>query len=308
MGNFSKSEKNSSMHKNYTNQYSYSKLTCFEQCPFKYRLKYIERIKPPIEQTIENCLGKTVHSSLEWLYKEIKKGKVPSAEDLVRAYASNWRKIYSSGALITNERMTKEDYFNRGVGFLLDYYLANYPFDDNTLDVEKKIGFELEGRYILGFIDRLAYDKTKGEYVVHDYKTSGTLPTKERIEKDKQLSIYTLAIKELFGKTKRVLLVWHYLHFNKKIFMRKSDKDLEKVKRELLDLILKIESESSFRPTPSGLCEWCEYKKYCPVFGGSPPMLMGEKRSSSNPSKSPASSDEQDPLKRFPTIKKYLRG
>ena len=33
--------------------YSHSRLSTFEQCPFKFKLRYIDEIEPEIEKTIE---------------------------------------------------------------------------------------------------------------------------------------------------------------------------------------------------------------------------------------------------------------
>ena len=271
--------------------YSYSKLSCFEQCPFKYKLRYIEKIKPEIEPIIEIHLGKTVHDSLEWLYNKVKKNKIPTAEELIQHYSKNWQDTYKPEFVITDKKLTQKDYFNKGVGFLLNYYMEHKPFDDNTLETEKKILFNLGNSQILGYIDRIAYDENKKEYVIHDYKTSGSLPTKEKIDNDRQLSIYSLAVQELFGKQERSLLVWHYLNFNKQIFARKSNQELEQLKQDILNLIQKIEFAKQFPTNKATLCNWCEYKNMCPAFGGEPSIKK----------------QKQETLDKYPTIKKYLR-
>ena len=48
--------------------YSHSRLSTFEQCPFKFKLRYIDKIIPEIENTIESFLGGIVHETLEWIY------------------------------------------------------------------------------------------------------------------------------------------------------------------------------------------------------------------------------------------------
>ncbi len=273
--------------------YSHSKLSCFEQCPFKYKLKYINKIKPEIEPIIEIHLGKSVHDSLEWMYMQVvQKKKIPTAEELIENYAKTWQENYKPEIVITDKKLTQKDYFNKGIGFLLNYYMQHNPFDDNTLETEKKILFNLGNNQILGFIDRLAYDKKKKEYVIHDYKTSGSLPSREKIDNDRQLSLYSLAIQELFGEKTKCLLVWHYLNFNKQIFVRRSNKELEKLKQDILGLIQKIESTTKFPTNKKTLCNWCEYKNMCPAFGGEPPSKK----------------QKQKTLNNYPTVKKYLRG
>jgi hypothetical protein len=66
---------------------------------------------------------------------------------------------------------------------------------------EKKFQFLLNGRKIKGSIDRIE-QTPEGDYVVTDFKT-GSKPsslTKNSVGSNIQLNLYSLAIKEMFGK------------------------------------------------------------------------------------------------------------
>lgn len=248
--------------------YSHSKLSTFEQCRLKYQYKYIDKIIV-IEKSIETFLGKTVHSILEWIYTQVKNSKVPTIDEVITHYAVKWEENYKPEIVIVKKELTATDYFNKGIQFLLNYYTQHKPFDDNTLEVEKRIVIDLDelGEYkIQGFIDRLVHNLEKDEYEIHDYKTGNSLPTQEKIENDRQLALYSIAIKDLFGKEKEVLLVWHYLAHNIKIHSRRTNEQLEQLKEEILELIKKIESTTEFPPNKSVLCGWCEYKSMCSEF------------------------------------------
>ena len=52
--------------------YSYSQLSTFKNCPQKYKIQYIDKVKNNNE-SIESFLGKRIHESLEWLYQKSKK-------------------------------------------------------------------------------------------------------------------------------------------------------------------------------------------------------------------------------------------
>ncbi len=252
--------------------YSHSKLSTFEQCPQKYKFRYIDKIIV-IEKSIESFLGKTVHSTLEWLYREVKQGRVPSLDDVILYYSQAWAQTYDEKGIIINGGMTQQDYLEKGVKFLIDYYVKHKPFDDNTLEVEKEITLTIDdkGEYQLkGFIDRLVYNLKTCEYEIHDYKTSNTAPSQEKIDEDRQLALYSIAIKEIFGKDKEVLLVWHYLAYNKNVHSKRTNEQLEELKRSILDLIKTIESTQSFRPYISRLCDWCEYQNICSAWDNSP--------------------------------------
>jgi len=255
--------------------YSHSRLSSYEKCPLSFKYKYIDKIRVPFEKTVEIHLGKVAHEALEWLYREIKDGeRIPSLDEVLIIYREQWNKKWDDNIKIVRNNMNKEDYFNKGLQFLIDYYMKHKPFSDNTIDIEKRVFIDIdkEGKYKMqGFIDRLVYNLEKGHYEVHDYKTSNSLPLPETIEKDRQLALYSIAIKDAFGYDKEVVLVWHYLAFNRRIESRRTNEQLENLKSEIIDLINEIETAEDFPPSKSALCNWCEYQSICPLWNPDPP-------------------------------------
>jgi putative RecB family exonuclease len=249
--------------------YSHSKLSTFEQCKLKFKYRYIDRITPKIKETIESHLGRVVHDTLEWVYKQAKKDKSPTIDEIITFYTKKWKKNYNSEIPIVKKELTVKDYFNKGVEFLVSYYNEHTPFKDGTIECEKKVWINLDakGKYkILGFIDRLVYNFETEEYEIHDYKTANNLPSQERIDNDRQLALYSIAIKELFGHDKEVRLIWHYLAHNKRIDSKRTDEQLHQLKRETLDLIKEIEATEEFPHNKSVLCNWCEFKDICDAY------------------------------------------
>ena len=250
-------------------KFSHSKLSTFEQCRLKYKYRYIDNIKPPIEKTIEAHLGEIVHDSLEWLYKKVLEKQIPTIDELINFFAETWQEKYQPKILLVKKELSIKDYFDKGIQFLLDYYAKHKPFDDNTLELEKKIKIKLGDNKeyeIHGFIDRLAFNEKTNEFEIHDYKTSNSLPSKEKIESDRQLALYSIAIKEEFGEDKNICLIWHYLNFDERICSRKTKEQLEKLKGEVLNLIGEIEETTTFPYNKSPLCNWCEYKPICSAW------------------------------------------
>ena len=252
--------------------YSHSRLSTFEQCPFKFKLRYIDEIKPEIETTIEAHLGSAVHDTLEWVYIQVtQKNTVPTIDAVVTKYSESWQKTFTNNIRIVRRNMTYKDYFNKGIKFLTDYYLKHKPFNDGTLELEKSILIDLdpEGKYKLrGFIDRLVKNTTTGEYEVHDYKTANRLPTQEKMDNDRQLALYSIAIKEHFKTQNNVSLIWHYLAHNTKIVSKRTNEQLQKLKEDTVSLIKQVEATTEFPTYISVLCDWCEYKSMCPAHGG----------------------------------------
>lgn len=282
--------------------YSHSKLSTFEQCALKYKFKYIDKIKPEIEKTIEAHLGSAVHSTLEWLYNLVKdEKKVPTIDELITYYSVEWQNEFSNEILIVKKEMSAKDYFNKGVQFIISYYSKHQPFQDGTIDVEKKITIRLgeAGTHrIIGFIDRLSQNLETGELEVHDYKTARTIPPQEKLDEDRQLALYAIAIKEEFGKEKPVKLVWHYLAHNQIVNSSRTDEQLQKLKEDTINLIKEIEATKEFPHTKSILCKWCEYKSICPAWKEE---FQAEKIKKEQPK------EIRIDGKKYPTIHKYIK-
>ena len=246
--------------------YSHSRLSTFEQCPLKFKFQYIDKIKPDIEQSIEGFLGNKVHDTLQWIYDEVAKLRILKLDEVLQNYIINWNKDFNNEIKIVKQEFDAEYYFNKGIKFLLDYFLKYSPFKDNTIATEKRIFINLdnEGKYKLqGYIDRLVHHKDTNIFEIHDYKTGGFLKTQEELDKDRQLALYAIGIKDLFEQVNDVHLIWHFLAFNQKILSKRTDEQLEQLKQEIIQLINKIESTTEFPACPSVLCKWCGFRSYC---------------------------------------------
>ena len=240
--------------------FSHSRLCLFENCPEAYKVKYIYKKFPDLPESIEAFLGKTVHESLEWLYNEVKKRDI-NLDDVIEYYLKNWNDKFSEDIRVKNGN--KEIYYNKGIKFLVDYYQKHKPFSDNTIETEKEILFDLDedGEYkIKGYIDRIVLNED-GEYEVHDYKTNSNLKTEDEIKKDRQLALYNIGLKKLLGNHTKVKLIWHFLAHNQSIISYRTEEELEKLKRDTLELIKKIENNTEWPACGRSFCDWCEFKR-----------------------------------------------
>ncbi len=249
--------------------YSHSRLSSFEQCPLKFKYKYLDKIQTDLEQTVEAFLGSMVHKSLEKLYKDLKFQKTNSLEDLLSYFNSEWIKNWNNEIIFVRKDYTEENYRKMGEQFITDYFNKYYPFNHSkTIDLEKKITITLDkhGLYKMqGFIDRLAITND-GVYEIHDYKTNSSLPLQKYLEEDRQLALYSMAIKQIYNGAKDVKLIWHFLSANKEVVLEKTDEQLEKLRSDTIELIKKVEEEKEFRPKKSALCEWCQFRPICPEW------------------------------------------
>jgi len=245
--------------------YSHSRISTYENCPWKYKLNYIDNIKRYTEG-IEAFLGSRVHEVLQKCYEDARRGKVDPLSDLLAYYNTIWKTKWHDEIAIVREGMTADHYRDSGRKMLTDYYARHAPFNqDFTIATEKLVTFSLgNGRYQLrGFIDRLSRSPD-GAYHINDYKTSASLPTQEMADGDRQLALYQIGINQLWSNVGNVHLVWHYLAFDCAIVSHRTPDKLAELEGNTTRLIDEIEAAQDFPPKESNLCGWCEYPDLCP--------------------------------------------
>ncbi|MBN2603556.1 MAG: PD-(D/E)XK nuclease family protein [Candidatus Thermoplasmatota archaeon] len=249
--------------------YSHSKLSCFEQCPYRYKLNYIDKVETEIEETIEAFLGSRVHQTLEKLYRDLMFEKQNSLDDLIDILRKDWEKNWNDSIIIVKNEYVPENYLKMAERYITDYYKRYHPFKkDKTIALEQRILINLdeEGYYKLqGYIDRLSEVKD-GFYEIHDYKTNSRLPLPEYIQNDRQLALYSIGVLDSYPDAKDVRLIWHFLKFDKEVDSTRTSDELEELKKSTIQLIDSIESEKVFLTNPSGLCSWCEFHDICKEF------------------------------------------
>jgi putative RecB family exonuclease len=246
--------------------YSHSRLSCYEQCPQKFKLQYIDKVETEIEESIEAFLGSRVHETLEKLYRDGDHQKVDSTDELLDFLRTQWTSNWSDAIVIVNDDYTQENYLKMAEKYITDYYKRYYPFDQGrTVALEERILISLDpsGTYKLqGYIDRLT-ERNDGFYEIHDYKTNSRLPLPEYIRTDRQLALYMIGVKNQYPDVKQVRLIWHFLKFDKEVDSTRTDAQLDELKRSTIQLIDTIEEDEEYAANPGGLCRWCEYKPLC---------------------------------------------
>ena len=249
--------------------FSPSSLNCFENCPRQYAFRYIDKIEVTSEG-IEAFVGKRVHEVLERLYQFVGQGMLPSLPKVVARYHANFDAEFDAVRIrITREGTPADFYRDAGARGLENYYRRNYPFDrDHTVGLERPIQFALDedGRYaVRGIIDRLARAKD-GVLEIHDFKTGRRIPKQDELDRDRQLGLYELGIREQLGDDGDIRLVWHYVLRDELRTSQRTPEQREKLRTDTARAIDKIRAEREFAPKPSGLCGWCEFRDRCPAI------------------------------------------
>jgi DNA helicase II / ATP-dependent DNA helicase PcrA len=200
-------------------------------------------------------LGGAVHRVIENLTRQ-EIGGIPPTKETALAMLE---KFWSSDAYVSKKK-ERED--KERAEQMIDNYLAWQSQNENeVIDVEMKFAFDLSGRVVKGFIDRV--ERTpKGNYVVIDFKTGSQSETKSSIKENIQMNVYCLAILEKFDALPRRALLFYVKHEKTVDYFPDSDQ-LEKQKTRLTNMIDEVLLER-FPGSPAyQTCRFCDYEALC---------------------------------------------
>jgi DNA helicase-2/ATP-dependent DNA helicase PcrA len=258
---------------------SFSQLSCFSDCPYKYRFSYI--LKIPSRGKHFFSFGETMHNVLQKTFELVKERSGLVQNDLFSASKTN-KKASSKNILdidIKLEEMLeiykncwiedwyqddkqKQAYKKSGKRIIKDFHKIHNKKWPETVLLEKGFNLKIEaddGAYSLrGRIDRV--DKIDDKVKIVDYKTGN--PKEKLMPNDKyQLLIYQMALEDLFREEVKALS-FYYLENNSEIEFLGSEKEISAVKDKIRKAIREI-NKGEFPPKPGPLCAFCDYKDIC---------------------------------------------
>ncbi len=243
--------------KTINNYYSYTQLEIYERCPLQYKYSFVLNLPTP--KTASLNFGEIIHQTLENFYQLFKTNKSVSEKEMLDIYKKNWQPI---GFL---SKKHEEKYFQIGKKILINYLKKYHHKDLNVLSLEMSFKIKIiDNVFIRGKIDRI--DKLPdGRLEIIDYKT-GKKPDEKELNKDPQLSIYALALKNIYKKTPdKFLLSYFYLEHDEKISFQKNEEDIEKIRKDIIEKIEKIKLKD-FTPNPGLHCDFCPFKIICEAW------------------------------------------
>ena len=180
--------------------WSYSRLTSFEECPYRWFLSYLYRDEygRPLKKKSGFFaeFGSYIHLIMQmYLDGILKKNELSTF--YVAHFSSNVRSKAPNQKIYHN-------YFEQGFR-----YLDNLSFPQRTvLGVEQNVNFSFAGKPWTGFIDLVSEDN--GKLIITDHKSRllkprshRSSPPKSDLELDsyfRQLYVYSASIKDQYGR------------------------------------------------------------------------------------------------------------
>jgi RecB family exonuclease len=259
---------------------SYSAIETYLQCPQRYKYQEIDRIRAP--KSREAIFGTLVHATLKFMFE--RNPLYPTLDEVIAYFRERWPEREVFLAESKNDPMkrpwTGEEeklFFEEGVRMLKRFYEKNAPWNYLVADLESRFEVALtdettgETHILAGIIDRI--DKLPdGTYEIIDYKTGKKMPSQDALNRDLQLSLYSLGLQKRWPHLKPddIKMSLYFLKHGEKLTARPAPDATEKTVRHILktarDIQERMRENKTFEPMPGILCNWCGYRPMCPAW------------------------------------------
>ncbi len=252
--------------------FSHSQLDTYSKCPKQYKFKYIDRVEVEKMVSVEIVTGQILHSCLEKIYEVADVRRALSLEEVMIRYDAAWAAIAQKSLKVSDASLGVQDYIERGREALTKFHNQYYPFDDGvTLDVELRVTATLdpEGEYkVQGQVDRLRR-RPDGVVEIVDYKFKKGIPRQDELDRDPQMGLYHLAVKQNWPNFDKIEVRQIYLRQNEEFHTAFSEELLEDFRHEIIQQMREVRRAAlhdDFPTRESALCRWCPYVPVCPAF------------------------------------------
>ncbi len=244
-----------------------SGINLYQSCPYSFKLRYIDRLKPIIEDDSALRLGKSVHLVLEKLYANIDLKTDNPEKHFVEAMQKTAKEFWDRSI-----DAMKRDSMNASMFIWLQFEIQKFKRykEQNKLDIFNPVSTEEDitdyQSKLRAIIDKRCIGMTGLNYAV-DYKTDKNLPALRNFKGDlKQIDDkYKIqaALNAMVLKTKDVKLDNFYFQF----IRNAPDKLLSipltsELFSEIEQLIKKIRETTEFQKNQKS-CFYCQMKLHC---------------------------------------------
>lgn len=245
-------------------RFSYSKISVYKQCPFKYLVKYKEKnfvdsssiateFGSLIHET-EERIAKALQNELPINYTALKNHFIIESRKLALKYPNDFGKPDKSGRTYREKVYL---YLDSAV-YRLEKFLKNNP-NLVIIGIEQKFEYDYDGVHSFnGSIDRAFLNIETGEILIQDIKTWPVPAQDSELKAPLQFAVYMMAAQLLWETPFDKIKCEYDLPFCDIVQPALSNSIVEEGKAVLDKLFKGIQNEN-FKPAISALCHWCEY-------------------------------------------------
>jgi putative RecB family exonuclease len=246
-----------------SNSYSFSRVKCYQQCPLRYRFRYIEGRKEAF-RSIESFLGSAVHDILEWLYAQRDDGREPVETEVLEEFSRRWSEERDRAVAVVRVADDDEDYFRLGREMLSRFFCETYSRDQSlTVSLEQRVSKRLSADLLFtGFADRVGRTDT-GRLFVIDYKTSKSEGNGSEFSEGLQAPLYAACVLDHHDDAE-ALAGYHYLRHGSTRWQIVDRDRAQQLVQRFVELVGQVEAAGDFPARPGVLCAWCGFNAICP--------------------------------------------
>lgn len=217
--------------------WSYSRVNSYAQCPFGWKLRYIDHVSQEGSAFAE--WGSLCHS----IFEDYAKGELMEYE-LGDAYEERYYEYMKNEFPPSRGQPLDQKYYERG-----HELFSMFPgFSDNweILGVELEVNLEVGGRKFTGFIDLLVRERDTNQLMVIDHKSKSKFKnTQELADYAHQLYLYAEWVYQTYGEYPATLM-FNMFRVGEEIKLEFDKDDLDKAKQWFTDVIDAIYEDVDF--------------------------------------------------------------
>lgn len=258
--------KNQPTSRKHPSRLSPSGAAMFEQCPKRWRFRYIDKLPDP--PGLAALVGTFAHRVLEMLLQEQPEDR--TSEQAKFLAKSSWPDFAASRdyqKLGLDEQQTR-DFKWRAWHAIEGLWALEDPATVKVEAVEVKVKSMLGDIPFTGIVDRVDREPDGG-LVVTDYKSGRYPPVRAHQDRLRQVLMYAAAVEAYTGKMPAQARLY-YLGQGV-VDTPVTEEKLSEVVQELTITwheILEACSKDVFEPRPGPLCGYCAYIQHCPEGQG----------------------------------------
>lgn len=278
-------------------KFSFSKLSTYSSCPFKFKLQYRDKHFPD-STTLANEFGTLIHYVEETIAKDIiandnepifmmnndkyidiflncnsedsDNKKILGVKALKLKYGESKFREKDKNGFSYDDKV--KAYLDNGINRLQNYLDKNRNL--RIVGIEKSFELEHDDYIFHGFIDRVFKDIETGQIIVEDIKTWDSIDDHDLVT-PLQFVLYAIAANKIFDSDD-IICRYDLPLIDKKYsagtngYIKRGVKKIDKILNEI--------KSGNFEPRPSPLCHWCVFsptyiegqpedaKNLCPYF------------------------------------------
>jgi len=235
---------------------SYYQIDDYLTCPLKY--KYVNILRVPIMEHHTVIYGRAMHDAVCKFFQYRIAKKEMELGQLLEIFK---RSFDPQGFL---DHRHQQERFRIGKEALGNFYEKEKKDPSHPKSVEEEFAFKFENNRIAGRFDRI--DLEGDQAVIIDFKTSGISRQNDadkRTKESKQMLLYALAYKNIFGKLP-IRGELYFLESGITGSIAFKEKDLEKITSKIKEVSAGIRQQE-FSAHPAYMaCSYCAYNQVCP--------------------------------------------